>query len=262
MKQKLPNVTKIYYVSDGCGGQYKNFKNFLYLCYHKEDFSIEAEWISFATSQRKSPCDGIGGAVKPHAAKRSLQRPLNNQILDYRVVLEVCQEEMKSIIFFGTDKEDLVKVREKMEKRFEDDKTVPSTRSSHHFIPQSASQIGHKLCSEDDSFVDIHDFKIPTRVDIGDIAPSSYISCMCNSLRWVGLVNKVDEEQGDVDIQFMHHHGPRKTFNWPQGGNRCYVPIKNIVCAIQAPTTTTGRIYRICDEGYDKTVAAFAKLHS
>ena len=116
-----------------------------------------------------------------------------------------------------------------MEKRFEDGKMVPGTRSSNHFIPQSASQIGHKLCSEDDLFVDIHDFKIPTRADIGNIAPSSYISCVYNSLWWVSLVNKVDKEQGDVDVLFMHPHGPQKTFNWPQGGDSCYVPIKNIV---------------------------------
>ena len=115
-----------------------------------------------------------------------------------------------------------------MEKRFEDGKTVPSTRSSHHFIPQSTSQIGHKQGSEDDSFVDIHDFKIPTRLDIGDIAPSSHISCVYNSLWLVGLVNKVDEEQGDVDVQFMHRHGLRKPFNWPQGGDSCYVPIKTL----------------------------------
>ena len=35
VKQRLPNVTKIYYISDGCGGQYKNFKNFPNLCSHK-----------------------------------------------------------------------------------------------------------------------------------------------------------------------------------------------------------------------------------
>ena len=28
-------------------------------------------------------CDDIGGTVKVHVAKWSLQRPLNNQILDY-----------------------------------------------------------------------------------------------------------------------------------------------------------------------------------
>ena len=145
------------------------------------------------------------------------------------MVLEVCQEEMKSIIFFGIDKEDMVEVREKMEKRFKDDMTLPRTRGSHQYIRQSASQIGHKLCSKDDSFVDIHDFKIPIPVDIGNIAPLSYISCVYNLLWWVGLVNKTDEEQGDVDVQFMHPHGPRKTFNWPQGGDSCYVPIKNIV---------------------------------
>ena len=50
--------------------------------------------------------------MKRRAAKRSLQRPLNSQILDYRAVLEICQEEMKSIIFFGIDKEDIVEVRE------------------------------------------------------------------------------------------------------------------------------------------------------
>ena len=163
MKQRLANFTNIYYVSDGCSGQYKNFKNFLSLCSHKEVFSIEAEWIFFATSHGKSVCNGIGGTVKNHAAKQSLQRPINNQILDYRAVLEVCLEEMKSIIFFGIDKEDMTEVREKMEKRFEDGKSVPGTRNRHNFIPQSVSQIGHKLCSEDDSIVDIHDFKIPAR---------------------------------------------------------------------------------------------------
>ena len=68
-------------------------------------------------------------------------------------MLEVCQEDMKSIIFFEIDKEDIIEVREKMEKRFKDGKMVPGTRSSHHFIPQSASQIGHKLYGEDDSLV-------------------------------------------------------------------------------------------------------------
>ena len=154
----------------------------------------------------------------------------------------------------------MVEVREKVEKSFKDGNAVPGIRSSHHFIPQSASQIRHELCSEDDLLVDIHDFKIPTRVDIGDIAPSSYISCEYNSLWYVDLVNKVDEEQDDVDVQFMHPHGPWKTFSWPQGGDSCYVSIKNIVCAIQAPTTSTGRTYRICNEDFDKMFAAFAKL--
>ena len=34
------------------------------LCSHKHNFGISAEWVPFATSYCKSPCDRIGGAVK------------------------------------------------------------------------------------------------------------------------------------------------------------------------------------------------------
>ena len=53
IKDNLPLVSKIYYFSDGCGGQYKNYKNFLNLCNHKNDFGLVAEWIFFATSHGK-----------------------------------------------------------------------------------------------------------------------------------------------------------------------------------------------------------------
>ena len=42
----------------------------------------------------------------------------------------------------------------------------------------------------------------------------------------------IDKEAGDVKIDFMHPNGPRKTFNWPQGGDTCYVSTKNIVYTI------------------------------
>ena len=264
IKQHLPHIDKIYYVSDGCGGQYKNYKNFLNLCFHKEDYGIDAEWIFFATSHGKSPCDGIGGAVKRHAAKRSLQRPLNNQILDYRAVLGVCEEEMKSIVFFGIGKEDMVELRERINKRFADGQTVPGTRSSHHFIPQLGSKIGHKLCSEDNAFFDVHDFKIFRNVDINDVAPSTYIACVYDSAWWVGLVEKVNTIESEVSVTFMHPHWPRKTFNWPSIVDQCPdLPLKNIICSIQVPkTNSSGRMYTISDKDYDETVAAYAVLHA
>ena len=149
-----------------------------------------------------------------------------------------------------------------MEKRYEDGQTVPGTRSSHHFIPLSSSKIGHKLCSEDESFVDVQDFIIPSPVDITSITPSSYFTCSYNSFWWVGLIENIDMKMGDVLIDFMHPHGPRKTFNWRTHPEKCNVPFKNIVYLMQAPTTITGRTYKIENKDYKKTVAAFAKLHS
>ena len=62
------------------------------LCSHKHGFGISAEWIS-------DLCDDIGGADKCHVAKQSLQRFLNNQILDYKAILDLCENEMMSIKF-------------------------------------------------------------------------------------------------------------------------------------------------------------------
>ena len=64
------------------------------LCSHKHGFGISAEWIS-------DLCDDIGGADKCHVAKQSLQRFLNNQILDYKAILDLCENEMMSINLFG-----------------------------------------------------------------------------------------------------------------------------------------------------------------
>ena len=66
----------------------------------------------------KSPCDGIGGSVKCYAAKRRLQRPMNNQILDYHVMLNVCEEEISKIKFFGISKETMDDMHKSLEERF------------------------------------------------------------------------------------------------------------------------------------------------
>ena len=75
LKENLPIVYKIFYFSDGCAEQC-NCKNFINLCNHQQDFSVDAEWIVFATSHGKSPCDGAGGFANCYVAKHSLQRPL------------------------------------------------------------------------------------------------------------------------------------------------------------------------------------------
>ena len=82
LKEYHPNISKILYFSDGCAAQYKNHKNLYNICLHKDDFDIDAEWTFFATSHGKSPCDGIGGTVKRLTANASLQRPINDQILN------------------------------------------------------------------------------------------------------------------------------------------------------------------------------------
>ena len=79
LKGELPGPSTIIYFSDGCAGQYKNWKKFYNLCQRKRDFGLNASWVCFANSHGKQPCDGI--AVKPLVSKASLKRDLKDQIL-------------------------------------------------------------------------------------------------------------------------------------------------------------------------------------
>ena len=46
--------------------------------------------------------------LKQHVAKRSLQRSLNNQVLYYKSMLDLYENEMMSIKFFGICKESMI----------------------------------------------------------------------------------------------------------------------------------------------------------
>jgi len=37
---------------------------------------------------------------------------------------------------------------------------------------------------------------------------STYVACVYEAEWWVGIILKVDKDQGDVRINFMHPHGP------------------------------------------------------
>ena len=58
---------------DGAPSQYKNYKSFVNLCYHKIDQGINAEWHFLTTSHGKSVCDGIGRTMKRLATNASLK---------------------------------------------------------------------------------------------------------------------------------------------------------------------------------------------
>ena len=49
--------------------------------------------------------------LKQHVGKRSFQWFLNNQILDYKAILDLCENEMMSIKFFGVCKESMINVK-------------------------------------------------------------------------------------------------------------------------------------------------------
>ena len=124
LKENLPIVDEIFYFSDCCAEHYKNHKICINLCHHQQDFNMDTEWIFFATSHGKSPCDGGWGFVKHQVVKRSLKRPLHDQLLSHQSMLDLCVREIPSITFFGVSQVEMVNVRADLEDHFAKSKTA------------------------------------------------------------------------------------------------------------------------------------------
>ena len=117
--------SKILYFSDGSAPQYKNRKNFLNLCLHQEDFGVSAEWHFSATSHGKGACDGLGGTVKRLAARASLQRPYNSQIMTPRQLYEWAVDNIQSVHFQYVSTEEYNEEAQHLEERFLLSRTIP-----------------------------------------------------------------------------------------------------------------------------------------
>ena len=85
--------------------------------------------------------------------RSSLQRPLPDQILRYQSMLDLCVREIPSMTFFSVSQGEMVNACADLEDHFAKSKTVPRTRSSHHFVPISCKKIADKLKREDREFL-------------------------------------------------------------------------------------------------------------
>jgi len=246
-----PNaITHVTYYSDGCAAQYKNYKNLMNLCAHKTDFGLSASWVFFATSHGKSPCDGIGGTVKRLVRRESLQRPINNQILNEQMFFEFCSENIPGIIFQYISSYDINLTRQKLKPRFAQGCTIPGTRSYHFYEPLSDNKIGCKYVCSDVTFSAKFDF---SPITYQNIKYMEFEACWYNFHWWIGLILKLDENQLEADIKFMCPHGPSPSFYWPEQDDICTIPYNQIICSIDAPSTSSsGRTYTLSKKSLKK----------
>ena len=70
-------------------------------------------------------------------------------------------------------------------------------------------------------------------------------------------MTEVNLYESDLKVEFLHPHGPRKTFKWPSVADKCFVPASNILRFITAPTTITGRMYWISDTDFEQILKAY-----
>ena len=100
---------------------------------------------------------------------------------------------------------------------------------------------------------------VTPQLDLTKFTVSKFVSCRYDTFWWIGLIQNIDEDAGDLEIKFLHPHGPSRNFYWPSKEDLCYVPLTNILCLLSPPSTSTGRMYKILDDDYENTLKAFNK---
>lgn len=113
IKSSFPQVCLINYFTDGCAGQYKNFKNFINCFYYKNDHGILAKLHFFGSGQGKNSCDAIAGTVKRLARTDCLKcKVIINNSEEFYDWATTDKTAPKKIGFFHITKDDIAKIVE------------------------------------------------------------------------------------------------------------------------------------------------------
>ena len=75
---------------------------------------------------------------------------------------------------------------------------------------------------------------------LDDISVGKYVASIYDHKWYVGTVSNLSDENNDVLVNFMHPHGPARSFMWPTFEDKCWVPLEHILCMIDCPQTTSG----------------------
>ena len=248
LKLHHPHVRSVQYFSDGCAGQYKNFKNFMNVCLHEQEFGLAATWSFFATSHGKGPCDGIGGTVKRLARQESLRRE-NDPLNKFEKLLKYCEDEITGVEFFEISADQMNAKRPTINKRFEGGSTIAGTQSYHHFAPVDQDTIAFKRLSRDVNFCGKRKFKSiitphpPKKV--GD-----YVAVMYDREWYIGLIEKFDSLNNEYEMNFMHPKINHKSLFWPPRPDKCLCPASDILTTVSVPefTSPRARTYKLKEE--------------
>lgn len=147
LKEKIPNISKIIYFSDGAVAQYKNRCNLVNLLHHEEDFQIKAEWHFFATSHGRGPSDGLGGTIKRLASRSNLQLPTEQQIETPEDMCKWARDNVRGITCHFVSNERIRQSEKKLDKRFKNAVPIQGIRSCHAAVPISNDSMTMKTLS-------------------------------------------------------------------------------------------------------------------
>ena len=116
---------------------------------------------------------------------------------------------------------DIDTTRNWLKMRFVHSKTIKGTRSYHYFSPINVSTIGMKLVSLDNDYAREFTYDAAILTNTMSIAQGVYVCSKYDSNWYISVVEEVTEEDGDVNVRFMHLKGPSLSYHWPVNEDSC-----------------------------------------
>lgn len=93
---------------------------------------------------------------------------------------------------------------------------------------------------------------------ISNLQPGQYVACIYDNKWWIVNSCDVSLEEHDALINFMHPHGPARSFFWPSRKDSCWIPEQHIFLSLPAPTTALGREYNFPESAIRNVDEKFA----
>ncbi|XP_034255204.1 uncharacterized protein LOC117653549 [Thrips palmi] len=258
IKENLPQIEEVEYITDGCGSQYKCKGYFNLLLDHKERLGLRATHTHHGSGHGKTRCDADGGTVKRTARTASLQRPFENQIVTAKDLFDFCQQEMKDTFDFQfVSKEEVEPYRQQYKGIVDGLETVPGTRSFHFFKPLGNRLACFRISNDKTTFPSlVHSLQKTARQEIEPLALSNgiYVVARIGKNRYIGLVTDLYSEEGEADLSLLMPRLPSKQFKWPRDMKTVTVPLPHILCQVEllekeeVVTLTTTDLEKLYDQ--------------
>ena len=193
--------------------------------------------------------------VKRLAARASLQRPLDDQILTPRQLFDFAVAEIKSVNFYYATVDKYEREARLLNARFESARTIAGTHRLHCFRPVSAE------------IMEVRDFslspvkrleRVVHRTDSNTVNVArinEYVTAMYDGFWWLAYVLNTLGDSAEVELNFLYPHGPSRSFSYPTRPDRLLISLQDILTVVD-PKTVTGRMYTLSTEEMDAATRA------
>ena len=177
----------------------------------------------------KRACDGLGGTVKRLAARASLQRPYNDQLMTPRQLFDLACSNIPAAYLGYCSNEDYAREQSSLERCFQLSHTIPGTRKLHSFVPISDSTVEVKFYSSSD--VSRKERVALVKNEIPPESIAGFVTCLHKENWWLACV-----------LEVCSPHGPSNSFKYPEPQNIHTIPMDDILTLVD-PMTKSGCVY-------------------